>query len=254
MLGPSQRELLHHGGTEATWGNLGLWPVAPDADAADYASACRALALRVGQAAALGPGQTVLSLACGVGDELALWVAQFGVAQASGCEIDPAARALAQHTAGPRCSVAATPPEGLFDAVLCVDAAYHFSPRTAWLSETFARLQPGGRLAFTDLVLDGRPSLWLRGAARLCGVPAGDLCNAPIRAAQLRAAGFTEVQHQRLDDEVLAGFVAFVRRQRQHIGRDARGPGWRRVALTAALIPPCRAAGLGYALWSARKP
>ncbi|MBT9487523.1 MAG: class I SAM-dependent methyltransferase [Rubrivivax sp.] len=254
MLGPSQRELLHHGGTPATWGNLGLWPAHPDADAADYANACRALALRVGEAAALGPGQTVLSLACGAGDELALWVAAFSVAQATGCEIDPAARALAQQTAGPGCSVTATPPEGLFDAVLCVDAAYHFSPRAAWLAETWARLKPGGRLAFTDLVLDGRRSMLLRGAARLCGVPAGDLCGTATRAAQLLAAGFTAVQHQRLDAEVLDGFAAFAHRQRRHIGRQAWGPGWRRVAITAALIPPCRAAGLGYALWSARKP
>jgi SAM-dependent methyltransferase len=254
MLGPSQRELLHRGGASATWGNLGLWPAAPDADAADYASACRALALRVGQAAALGPDQRVLSLACGAGDELALWVAQFGVAHVAGCEIDPAARALAQPTAGPRCSVTATPPEGLFDAVVCVDAAYHFSPRAGWLLDSFARLIPGGRLAFTDLVLDGRRSWLLQGAARLCGVPAGDLADTATRRAQLVGAGFTDVQCQRLDAAVLDGFVAFARRQRRRLGHDAWGPGWRRVAITAALIPPCRAAGLGYALWSARKP
>ena len=103
-------------------------------------------------------------------------------------------------------------------------------------------------------MLDGRRSLWLRGAARLCGVPAGDLCGTTTRAAQLRAAGFTDVQHQRLDAEVLDGFAAFARRQSRQIGRDALSAGWRRVAVTAALIPPCRAAGLGYALWSARKP
>lgn len=248
MLGPTERELLHRGGPAATWGNLGLWP------ASDYAGAGRALAWRVGQAAALGPGQRVLSLACGAGDELALWVASFGVAQACGSETDPVARALAEQLTGPRCSVTATPPAGRFDAMLCVDAAYHFSPRTDWLSDSFARLQPRGRLAFTDLVLEGRRSWWLRGAARLCGVPAADLCDTATRAAQLRAAGFTDVQHQRLDEEVLAGFVAFVGRQRRQIGRQAWGPGWRRVAVTAALIPPCRAAGLGYALWSARRP
>lgn len=248
MLGPSQRELLHRGGTPATWGNLGLWP------APDYASAGHALARRVGQTAALGPGQTVLSVACGAGDELALWVVHFGVAHTIGCEIDPTARALAQQRAGPRCSVTAMPPAGLFDAVLCVDAAYHFSPRAAWLGDCLARLKPGGRLAFTDLVLEGQRSWWLRGAARLCGVPAGDLTDPATRQAQLAAAGFTDVQHQRLDTDVLDGFAAFARGQRRLIGRDALGAGWRRVAVTAALIPPCRAAGLGYALWSARKP
>jgi SAM-dependent methyltransferase len=278
MADSRQRALLHRHGGAGTWGNLGLWP------APDYAGAARALAERVGRAAALGPGQRVLSIACGAGDELALWVEAFGVAHALGSDPDPAARALAARFAGPRVAVAdvdagsasdlapgAAPdpdaardtesgrdtgsgPRRRFDAVLCVDAAYHLAPRRDFLARAFAALRPGGRLAFTDLVLDGGRSLPLRAAARLCGVPAGDLAGVDARLAQLRAAGFVDLRCERLDAAVLDGFAAFVRTQRQRLGADAAGPGWRRVAVTAALIPPCRALGLGYALFSARRP
>lgn len=227
----SQSELLHRHGTPAQWGNLGLWP------APDYAAAARALALRVGAAARLGPGQRVLSLASGAGEELRLWHEAFGVASAVGTE----------RGSGPV-------PTGPFEAVVCVDAAYHFVPRAAWLAEALVRLRPGGRLAFTDLTLAGRAGWLVRGAARACGLDAGEILTAEGRTRQLRAAGFVEVVAEPLDSEVLDGFAAFVAAQRRRLGRDASGPAWRRVAGTAALIRPCRAAGLGYALFSARRP
>lgn len=208
----------------------------------------------MGRAAALAPGHRVLSLACGAGDELALWVQTFGVATVAGTEPDAEAARLARRFVGQRVSVTASPPAGPFDAVVCVDAAYHLSPRTGFLAQAFAVLRPGGRLAFTDLVLDGRASPLLRGAARLCGVQAGDLTDVDTRLAQLRAAGFDRIEADRLDDAVLAGFAAFARQQRGRLGREAWAPGWRRVAVTAALVAPCRAAGLGYALYAARKP
>lgn len=227
----SQTELLHRHGTPATWGNLGLWP------AADYAAACTAPARRVGEAAELGPGRQVLSLASGAGDELALWRAHFGVAQATGTERDT----------GPV-------PPGPFDAVLCVDAAYHFAPRSDFIALAGQRLRRGGHLAFTDLTLAGRAGLLIRGAARACGLAAAELVTIETRSRQLRAAGFVDVVAEPLEAAVLDGFVAFVAAQRRRLGTEASGPGWRRVAVTAALIPPCRAAGLGYALFSARRP
>jgi SAM-dependent methyltransferase len=249
----SQRALLHRHGQAATWGNLGCWP------AADYAQACEALARRVGQAAHLGPGQRVCSVACGAGDELGLWRQAFGVAQAIGTERDAIARAMAARFVPSSTDIGADLRGVLddaaprLDAVVCVDAAYHLSPRAFFMAQAWQALKPGGWLAFTDLVLDG-PRAWpLRAAARLCGVSAEDLGPAEQRQAQLRATGFVPAPVQALDGEVLDGFAHFVRAQRQRLGADARGPGWRRVAVTAALIGPCRRAGLGYALFAARK-
>ena len=263
---PSTEALLHRGGPASGWGNLGLWSAADQ----PYAEACRALADRVAAAAGLGPGQRVLSLACGAGEELRHWVQAHGVHTALGIEADAplarrARRRMARAGLVAQCPVVVQPAlawaarrgvhDTRFDAVLCVDAAYHLSPRPQLLRQAHALLQPGARLAFTDLVLDRQAAAapWLRVAARLCGVPLADLVPAAERLRQLQTAGFVDVQSERLDDAVLGGFVRFVQQQRRLLGRDRWRAAWLRPALTAALIGPCRAAGLGYALFSARR-
>lgn len=257
--------LLHQGGPEADWGNLGLWT-----GASSYAGACAALADAVAAAAGLAPGQRVLSLASGAGQELRHWVQQHGAVQAVGVEPDAALAARArQRLAGAgllaACPVVAQPAldwaarraadERRFDSVLCVDAAYHLSPRSVLLAALPGLLRPGGGLAFTDLVLDHQAprSRLLDTAATLCGVPRADLVSADARVRQLLAAGFVDVQARRLDDEVLGGFARFARAQGRRLGAAAWQPAWLAPALTAALIGPCRRAGLGYALFWARR-
>jgi SAM-dependent methyltransferase len=259
--------LLHRGGRPGQWGNLGLWPqpLAADAEPTDYASACRALALAVGQAARLQPGDQVLSLACGAGEELRLWAGHFGAARVLGIERDPDGAARAQRLCADdrRIRVAcrpALPLDGMctdgdrFDAIVCVDAAYHLSPRTDLLAGVARLLRPGGRLAYADLTLRAHPSPLLRAAARLCGVPAADLLPLPAQVQRLQALGYADVQAQALDDAVLGGFARFVRRQAAAHGLRPWQAGWRAAATTAALIPACRAAGLGYALLAATWP
>ncbi len=261
-----QRQLLHQGGRPGTWGNLGLWADAPGAGTPiAYAEACRALATAVGTAAGLQPGARVLSLACGAGDELLLWTEHLGAASVVGVELDPGAARLAQALAADRpaiqvlCASAlaldAHPiAAGPFDAIVCVDAAYHLAPRAAWLASVWPRLRPGGRLAYGDLTLQASASPLLRAAARLCGVPAADLLPLAAQVQRLQAAGFTGVQARVLDSAVLDGFAQFVQRQASALQLRPWQAGWRAVATTAALIPPCRSAGLGYALLSATRP
>lgn len=255
----TERALLHRGGTAGAWGNLGLWP------ADDYGAACAALARAVGRAALLAPGQRVLSLACGAGDELALWIDEFGAAHALGIDRDGALtdRAPPHPQTTLRTGDAAQPELGAasLDVVLCVDAAYHFAPRAAWLAAVRRTLQTGGRLAFTDLVLDRatgtrallapllRP-LMQRGAAG-AGIDLSEVVSDDEATARVAATGFVDVQIDRLDEAVLGGFARFVAAQTRRLGADAKAPGWRRPRATAALIRPCRAAGLGYALLSA---
>ena len=262
-----QAALLHHGGPAGRWGNLGCWPDPPGTDIS-YAQACSTLARRVGEAARLPRHAAVLDLACGAGEELPVWVEAFGAGSVQAIELNAdsvrhardrvQAAGLAERIqvhAGPALSLAADL-RGPFDAVLCVDAAYHLSPRTHWLGAVHAALRRGGRLAFTDLVLDrGRLGrVLLRGAARLSGVAVDDLIDGDALLQRLTSLGYVDVQIDPLDDAVLGGFVRFVQRQREALGASAQGAAWRRIAVTAALIPPCRAAGLGYALVSARKP
>lgn len=272
MAGRGETELLHHGGRAGRWGSLGWWdgtPGAASGDGIDYHAACTALARRVAQAAGLAPGDRVLSVACGEGEELRLWVQHFGAGAVVGVELDAARaqRAAAAAAAWPAVRVMQGSgtdlprlglPASSFDRVLCVDAAYHLWPRTAFLRAAHALLRPGGTLAYTDLVLDGAPAGWQRAAltlaARTCGLAPGGLQHGATHLQHLADAGFTAAALQRCDEPVLGGFSRFVRRQGPRLPGGAWQPGWRRVALTAMGIPPCRAAGLGYAMLSATKP
>jgi microcystin synthetase protein McyJ len=241
-------ELLHAGGRPGAWGNLGLW----DAATTDYFGACQALARTLGHAAGLQAGDRVLAVACGAGEELRLWQQGFGAAEVVGVEADAASARQARQLA-PAARVLEGSgsallelglPTGHFDRVLCVDAAYHLQPRTAFLRAARHLLRPGGTLAYTDLVAERAHPL-LRVAARLCGLQPGTLLPAAAQRQRLQALGYADVKVEHLDDAVLGGFARFVQQRRLPPWR------WPRVATTAALIGPCRAAGLGYAMWSA---
>jgi SAM-dependent methyltransferase len=259
LVPPPESSLLHRGGPAGTWGSLGLWT-----NDRHYADACRALAVRVGTAAAIGPGDRVLGLACGAGDDLCLWVEHFAARHATGIEIDArlAARASARcealaparFTVLARSALAARDlPEHSYDRVVCVDAAYHMAPRTAFLSAARHCLRHGGTLAYTDLTVARRPGAALRAAARACGVAPDELAAPEDQAARLARAGFDAIRIESLDAQVLAGFSEFALRQTRLLGADALRLGWRRPLATALLIRALRGSGLGYALLSARK-
>ena len=266
---------LHHGGTAARWGNLGRWDEAP----ADFAAAGATLARTVGRAAGMTEGDAVLSLACGAGEELALWAEEFGATSVMALEADASLAAQARQRAEAirtgciidvHCADARLLPQlvgGRFDRIVCVDAAYHLAPRLPLLRAARRLLNPGGGLAFTDLVIDDRDgrggrgggtSAWRRSAlefgARLTGITRAEVLTPLASVQRLRDAGFSgEVLFKRLDEAVLDGFCHFASRQAQRIGWAGRASaGWRRVALTRMLIRACRAAGLGYALIGAR--
>lgn len=258
---------LHRGGRAARWGNLGLWV---PGQTRDYAAACRDLAHAVGEAAGMRPGDSVLSLACGAGEELTLWAEAFGAATVMGLEQTPTLAAQARQRAEAvhascdievHCADARRIAQligGRFDRIVCVDALYHLGPRAPLLRAARTRLFPGGAFAFTDLVLDRRGgAAWrhaaLRLGAGLTGIDATEVRSAEEGVALLREAGFDDAQVTLLDEAVLDGFCAYAARQARRIGLAARlSAGWRRVAVTAALIRAGRGAGLGYALYCGR--
>lgn len=209
--------------------------------------------MRVGEAAGLRPGDRVLSIACGAGEELDLWTSAFGASEAIGMEPDEAACAQAARR-GRRLihgRLAQAPSAG-FERVLCVDAAYHLSPRQDFLAAVQRALLPGGTLAFTDLVMDRPMNAAMRAAARACGIDPLELVDADTAVSRMSGAGFRDIRCERLDAEVLDGFRRFAARQSERIGRYRWHRAWWPAAVTAALIAPARVRGLGYALFSAR--
>lgn len=225
-------------GGQGRWQNLGLWP------ARTYDEACERLARRVGEAAALRPGDRVLDLGAGAGASLDLWRASFF---ADPLGLDPYPRAERPDLiAAPALIGRHLAVRGPFDAIVSVDAAYHFAPLGAWLRAAHEELRPGGRLAFTTLAA-GPPWSWL---GRLADMPSGALVPRSRLIAHLDEAGLEDVHLEDLSHEVLDGFADHV----ASLGRR-RGPGWAKISLTARLSRRGASSGaLAYLLVSARRP
>jgi erythromycin 3''-O-methyltransferase len=217
--------LLNEGGP-TQWANLGDWSTATT-----YPDAARALAVRLGTAAGLHPGQRIADVGVGAGEQLLVWLTQFGVQHISASDRSAALVAAATrrvvaagHGAGATVVAAAAsaltlPPQSV-DRVLALDAAYHFADRPGFFRRAAAALRPSGRLALTDLVSETPPTRTLRAMARLSGIPVANLLTTAAYTGVLERAGFTDVRTEDLTTAVLAGFARWARAQRwSHVRR-----------------------------------
>ena len=114
----------------------------------------------------VGPGSRVLDIACG-GGAPSLRLARLAGCSVTGIDNNANAITLAKRSASENdlgrvatfilhdANAASPFASESFDAVVCVDALPHIGQHTATLREWSRALQPGGRLAFTDMVLTG---------------------------------------------------------------------------------------------------
>lgn len=241
-------ELLTDEPEALAWSNLGYWT-----QATDYPEACRQLALLLGAAAALSPATTVLDVACGQGASLALWPEAFGVRHITALELQtkcvesiraqapPALHAIHQARFD-QLPLPEALPAHAFDAVLCVDAAYHAHSLADFASFAGQALKPGGWLVFTTLVQSPavQTSWWRRGLVQLLLAmaqipPASVLTSAELRRT-LAQQGLACVAIRHLDANVLQGFADFVQRRGRELPWSKQfSAGWCKIRLTAYL-------------------
>ena len=241
------------------WSNLGYW----GAGAEDYPAACLDLALMVGKAAAIRPGDVVLELGAGVGAAARLWREAFAATRVDLVEVRLAALSVAaarlgaeggrhygRDMADPR--LLSEVEAGAYDAVLAVDSIYHAQSLKRVVELARHALRPGGRMAFSTLVIanEHRASTKVRLALAAAGIPRDSLLpEADIRKL-FADFGATNVQCQWISEAVLGGFSRWVDRRKLALPWTRRASlAWWKIAATGHLARRLLAEGaVGYAV------
>lgn len=240
------------------WGNLGDWT-----SASNYTDAAQSLADRHARAAGLTSSTRLLDLGSGFGSQLLYWREAFEVASIHTVEPNPHARQAAQERCmhlEPSVTWLQESAETLvlvpssYDAVICLDSAYHFPKRESLITDWYKALDTGGTLVFTDLALpDDREHSSLRRAAPLFDIPSENLTTTLLTMRILEAAGFTNIAVDDLTQPVMAGFASSWKQAWQ--ANRARPDGaWLRYRVTAAACrQACRSGALRYVIFRADK-
>jgi len=164
------------------------------------------------------------------------------------------------------------PQSARFTHVLCLDAAYHFSPtRSLFFAGVHKHLMARGRIALTDLVL--HPSLRssilgckiVKALSGIASIPGENLLFEDEYVRQLEANGFTSVRIRYIEEHVFPGFERFTQTVLAQSGQSLENMPWnlaswmspsalRKFKITAAMLGYLfRARILRYAVISATK-
>jgi len=209
--------------------NLGYWEQAQTID-----DACEALVTLVGETAGLGPGDQLVDVGFGFGDQDLLWAERFRPSRIVGLNITPSQVRLARQRAQRRGlaetveflqgSATAMPlPDASCDVVTALECAFHFDTRERFFAEAFRVLRPGGRLVLAD-VLPAAPAATRLGrlnqrlvwnaTATLLVIPEANADSPDHYTEKLQAAGFGAVTLRSISDQVFPGWQRAVSHDR----------------------------------------
>ncbi|HYR33653.1 MAG TPA: class I SAM-dependent methyltransferase [Burkholderiales bacterium] len=247
--------------------NLGYWANAPQRldEAGDD------MARLVADAAGLSGGMEVLDVGFGFADQDILWMREYQPATIHGVNSSRLQVDLARERVA-ACGLASRIvlregdatrlryPEDSFDAVVSMEAAFHFCSREGFLREAHRVLRPGGILAMTDLCAAAGPMEWPARLQAWVGrsfwqIPAQNMYDGREYERRLRAAGFGEPKVGSIWQDVYPRFIDFARaRLRDPELRQRMNPVFRGfLSLSANARKRVRPTLMDYVLVQARK-
>jgi microcystin synthetase protein McyJ len=148
-----------------------------------------------------------------------------------------------------------------FDAVLSIEAAFHFHTRDRFLREAHRVLRPGGALALTDLCAatgrmewQARVQAWIGRA--FWQIPSDNMVDAAEYTRRVRAAGFAQAEVRSIWQDVYPHFIDFARvRLRDPQLQRRMNPVFRSfLSISANARKRVRPSLMDYVLVRARKP
>lgn len=227
---------------ELAWTNLGFWK-----NTQNYPEACRQLADHLAQAVNLNSKDYLLDLGCGQGASLLHWLKHYQPKSMSAVELQAQCvnkiqnliPEISQIFCGSFLNLKQFEFKQRFDAVLCIDAAYH-SSLNSFLDSVTPVLNSNARLGFHYLMraescqnmtmLQEQKYRYLLKAADVTwnAVPTEQTLR-----TSLEKQGFTDIQIEDLSEQVLLGFSEYI--QKQQGQSHSRGLANFKIQMTAKL-------------------
>jgi len=250
MIGRNQRRYYEDSG----FFNFGYWD--PPTNSQRHAS--EALVDRLIERMPAYAGR-ILDVACGLGASTRRLMDRYPPGAITGINISYKQLAEARKRA-PGCTFLQMDaarlafPDDQFDAVICVEAAFHFDTRDAFLREALRVLKPGGSLVLSDIFFRAFVTRW----AERTQIPRANFVpDITSYARRLKEAGFEAVDVRDRTDQCLGGFRSNI--VRWPAAEHRRGRMSLRTNLAGAVLCRGIAAYVGaacktYVLVSACKP
>lgn len=199
------------------WSNLGYWQ-----GEQSYPLACQTLAERLAQAIKLQATDHLLDLGCGRGASLLYWLEHYQIQYLSAVDVQPDCIERIQNNL-PQVDSVCRPflkltehfAEQSFDAILCIDAAYH-SDLQNLLQAMSSLLRPHGRVAFHTLAWSEKGAkinklqrFKYQTILRAADVSLNNLHPLPQLASIIESYAFHKVEIRDISQPVLDGFATY---------------------------------------------
>lgn len=252
-----------------TYVNLGYWT----AECNSMDDACQAMADLLAQKAGFQPGDHILDVGFGFGDQDFYWLDRYKPNKITGINITPYHVEIARRrvrdrhlegkldlTLGSATDMTFEPQS--FDKVVALESAFNFRTREDFLKQAYGVLKPDGVIAATDVISTGADSAknstrrWIDDAvrARFDSIPKANWYTSDVYRHILSKIGFTEISIVSIRDNVYTPLFQYLRRRIEEPDFYERLSRIFYSMLKKRLYGDFNTSDLDYVLVSAKKP